>query len=124
MKIIIKEENRKKLEKALETGQGYSKVRIVTVDDIFEWEDKIEKKFDDVATYRLKGTTVVINPWPQRFSNRYNGVPRSTWLVVKKYSSGWALIGVYRWECSQRESWISELPKKAQEGILMNYQSI
>lgn len=123
MKIIIKEENRKEIEKALAGVQKYSRARNVTADDVFKWKDKIEQKFDDVATYRLDGTIVTINQGAQKFANKYKGIPESTWLEIKKYPSGWAITNVYRGKCTQSESYV-KLSEKTQEGILMNYQSI
>lgn len=123
MKIIIKEGNYNEIEEALRNGQKYSKVRRADLNDVLYWLNEIERKFADVADYRLKGTTVWINVWAQKFPNAYKGVPMGTWICIEKFQSGWALTSVCRSRVVQRSTYVT-LSKKAAEGILKNYQTI
>lgn len=123
-KIIIKEENREKIEAALEAAQKRARVRRITADDVFSWKQRIERKFWGVANYRLKGTTVWINKYAQRFARAYHGIPQSTWFAVKKVKAGWALVDVSRDICTETVSRVVDLPDLAKEGILRQYTEI
>lgn len=124
MKIIIKEENREKIEDALTKAQKGARVRRVTADDVFKWRGRIERKFWGVASYRLKGTTVWVNLHAQKFARAYHGIPQSTWFAVKKIKAGWALVDVSRDICTETVSRVVDLPDLAKEGILKQYAEI
>lgn len=95
MKIRICEENKDKIQAALDEAQGKSRERTITVTDILcsmkdvEDELRIPKKY-------MVGVKVVSDQNCQNFPNAYKYTPYSTQFGMERTASGWFLTWVDR----------------------------
>ena len=95
MKIRICEENRDKMQKALNAVQGRCKERTITVDDIIYGVKDIEDNLK-IAKKAMIGIKVESDQCCQNFPNAYKYTPYSTQYGMERTSSGWFLTWVDR----------------------------
>ena len=98
MKIIIKESNRERLQKALDAVQQRTRTRTISVDNLFEMIITIDYKLD-IAETMMIGIIADVDYNAQQFANAYKYVPKSTHVTIAKVASGWALTNVRRDIC-------------------------
>lgn len=95
MKIRICEENRDKLQAALNDAQGNSRERTITVDDIINSIKDVEEELKIPKKYMV-GIKVVSDQRCQNFPNAYKYTPYSTQYGMERTASGWFLTWVER----------------------------
>lgn len=118
MKIIIKESNRDRLQKVLDTIQKRTTTRNISVDDLLEIIYVIEGNLGIEKT-KMIGVSADVDYNAQKFPNAYKHAPMSTHVTVKKVSSGWALTNVYRAFCRIPSSrYILNLTDEAKNAII------
>ncbi len=99
-KIKITEENRQKIESAIEEVQQGDRVRLIAVDDIFTYIDQLQEKLNSMMYKKdQKGVIFEIDMHSHHFPNSYKYHPFSTQFRVELCSSGWFLISVIRDFC-------------------------
>ena len=95
MKIRICEENKDKIQVALDEVQGKSRERTITVDDIICSVKDIEDELR-IPKKHMIGVKVVSDQCCQNFPNAYKYTPYSTQFGMERTASGWFLTWVER----------------------------
>jgi len=95
MRIRICEENRDKLQAALNDAQGNSRERTITVDDIINSIKDVEEELKIPKKYMV-GIKVVSDQRCQNFPNAYKYTPYSTQYGMERTAIGWFLTWVER----------------------------
>ena len=95
--IIVKEENRQKLEAALEEVQGRCTVRTISVDSIFRSCKKLDD-YLDITKKSKNGVTVCVDLMAQDFPNAYTNrhTPKSTQFYLRYYGGSWRVTKIER----------------------------
>ena len=122
LNIVVKPENRDRINAALDANQNGARVRLVDYDDVAAAVERAEAKFA-VARKNLAGVVVNCDPYAQPFPNAYKGVPESTQFVIKCTGRGWNLVDVWRGKChgSYIRYRTRELPQTAANAILSQF---
>lgn len=121
--IIVKPENRARIEAALEAVQGKAHTRTVTFDDIAKELKDIEDWFSIPKT-ALKGVKVSIDKHAQNFPNAYRGRAESTQVEAIYTGTAWKITDIRRGYTRAKGHVVEslELPEKAIEEVLKQYQ--
>ena len=121
--IIVRPENRARIEAALEAVQGKSRTRTVTFDDIAKELKDVEDWFSIPKT-ALKGVKVSIDKHAQNFPNAYRGRPESTQVEAIYTGTAWKITDIRRGYTRAKGHVVEslELPEKAIEEVLKQYQ--
>lgn len=96
MTVLVKEEKREELAKALTQGEGKAFRRCVTVDELFSLVSKAEEQLDDLQiapSYRIGALCEFTEFFDGRGSkwSQY-----STKVTLQRRKDGWILTGVER----------------------------
>ena len=99
MKIRINDVE--KLEKALDSVQSSRcSQRLMKSEWFIEQSETVIKKIDSMLLKKDQtGINIDIDPSAQNFRSYYKGIPESTSYSIKKFSSGWFVVGIYRAKC-------------------------
>ena len=122
-KVIIKEENRNKIEEMLAEVQEKSRVRTISFDDMMDVITRIEKRLGEIRKKYWKGIRVHVDCNAQDFPGAYKGTPESTQFTIERATSGWALTGISRNRTKgQYEEVYIELTEEAKQQLLDAYR--
>lgn len=120
--IIVKEENRAKLQQELDALQQRSRVRTIDVNDIFKACSRIEKELN-VTKKALVGTVAIVDPNSQDFPKAYKYTPESTSFRIERTSTGWKLTDLYRDTCARYNNrYIVTMTEAAKQEILHKFE--
>lgn len=118
MKIIIRESNREKIEKALEDIQKRCTMRNIDFDDLLKIIKDIEETLG-IPKKRMLGIEADVDYNAQDFPRAYKYTPESTHIIIEKVSSGWALRYIIRDRCrSANRKYMLTLTDDAKEAII------
>lgn len=95
MKIRICEENKDKIQAALDEAQGKSRERTITVTDILCSIKDVEDELQ-IPKKHIIGVKVISDHNCQNFPNAYKYTPYSTQFGMERTASGWFLTWVER----------------------------
>lgn len=102
-KIVIKEENRDRIEKVLNEVQRRTRARELDADMIFCAVNELNRRIIPfVKKKHLKETTACVDMYADNFPMAYRGVPKSTYFRAQYNGKEWVLIEVGRAETSRR----------------------
>ena len=95
--VLIKEENRPKIQALLDEVQQNARVRCIKADDIFFACEMIEKRLD-IPKSKLKGIIYQVDPNATVLPNayKYTMSAESTQFTLTHTGSGWKLLSVER----------------------------
>lgn len=112
-----------KINQELERVQALAKVRTIRYEDILTAVADVEKRLSQLLYKKdWVGLSVWCDPHAKTFPHAYNGVPKSTQFVMKRYSSGWFITWIGRATCSGSHRYaISGFSRKGAE--LIEYAS-
>lgn len=99
--IIIKIENKEKIEKMLNDVQEKSKVRIVYYKDIAAAIEKVENQLRLPKKY-LNGVKISVDCNAQTFPRSYKYEPISSIFNAENRNGKWYLTDVYRGRCQEQ----------------------
>ena len=123
MKIYVTENNRKKLEDALNAVQKLSRTRTVDVDDLFDITEYLNKKYSVIPKKHMEGIIVSVDYNAQKFPNAYKYIPSSTIITLERSHDKWALTDCVRGICrTPSQMYIVQLPEETQRKIIEAYQ--
>ncbi len=122
LNIIVKPENRARIEAALEAVQGKSRTRTITYDIIANRLQAVEKVYSIPKT-ALKGVKVSLDPHAQNFPNAYRGRPESTQVEAIYTGTAWKITDIYRGYTRRagHAAETLEMPEKAAEAVMHQY---
>lgn len=92
------EKNKVALEDALDRIQSRSRVRTVTVKDVYEAAEHVEKKLG-IPKKTLEGVQVHVDLSAQTFPSAYRGIPESTQFDMVFSKRFWRVVKVSREQC-------------------------
>lgn len=92
------EKNKVALEGALNRIQSRSRVRTVTVKDVYEAAEHVERKLG-ITKKALEGVRVHVDLAAQTFPNAYHGIPESTQFDMVFTKRFWRVTKVSREQC-------------------------
>ncbi len=123
LNIIVKPENKGRIEAALEAVQKNAHTRTVTYDDIAKELKDIEDWFCIPKT-ALKGVKVSIDKHAQNFPHAYRGRAESTQVEAIYTGTAWKITDIHRGYTRAKGHVVEslELPEKAIEEVLKQYQ--
>ena len=93
--IVIKEENRKRIEDYLAEVQARAQVRCVGYDHIVRACEAIETRLGIPKKY-LEGLEYDLDPCARNFPNAYKGIPESTHVVIRRHNNAWQVVSARR----------------------------
>lgn len=99
--IIIKIENKEKIEKMLNDVQEKSKVRIIYYKDIAAAIEKVENQLRLPKKY-LNGVKISVDCNAQAFPRSYKYEPISSIFNAENRNGKWYLTDVYRGRCREQ----------------------
>lgn len=115
--IILNEKNNEKIENILNDVQKMTRVRNITLEDIYKAKDEIEKYVLKYTTKNaLEMTMVWVDINAQSFPNAYHGWPTSTQFCFLYQGHKWRITPPSRSkvdECKYRICWSKEAEKIA-----------
>lgn len=121
-KIYLTENNKAKVQEVLDAAQKQCTARTITVDDIYDDAEYLEKKLA-IPKKHMEGITAVIDHNAQTFPGAYKYIPYSTVFKIERSHNKWALIDCYRDICRSRIYRVA-LTEKAKESIINNHSII
>lgn len=122
LNIVIKDENKNRIDNAINAAQTRARTRYVDYDDVVTAVKYAEKKFG-VARKNLTGVEVVCDPHAWTYPNAYKGTPEATHFVIKCTGRGWNLIEVYRGNCNHAHRYTTRiLPDTAKSAIIEQFK--
>lgn len=99
--IIIKNENKERIEKALNEVQEKAKVRIIYYTNIAAAIEKVEKQLRLPKKY-LNGVKISVDCNAQNFPRSYKYEPITTIFNADNRNGKWYLTDVYRGRCREQ----------------------
>lgn len=103
MKINLKD--REKVQKALDDAQSRARVRTVDYADVLKAVEKAEERLSQILLKKdWIDLEIHCDPNSQKFPNAYKGRPESTHFVIKRFSTGWFLTNVERYDCNETQT--------------------
>jgi hypothetical protein len=118
--IIIKEENRARIEEAVEKANGRGKARLVSADDVFGITEYIIEKYG-ISKAAMNGCKWEIDLNAQHFPNAYKFQPLSTHIYIEFSNGTFKLTDVKRDYCWRSEKhYRAELTEAAKQAIIAN----
>lgn len=116
--MLIKEENREKIEKMIKAAEGRATTRLLTWKDIQQAIQNVEIHLG-IAKKDLVGVYVDVDVNAQDFPNAYKYTPHSTQFTMVRKKSGWDLVSVERYTTRRPNSrYIVELTEEAKAAII------
>ena len=117
MKININ--NKEKIEAALNEVQSRAKARTISYEDILEAIDTIEEKLN-ISKKAMVGVIARVSLHCEHFAGSYKGVPMGTEFTIQRFSSGWFLTKVDRYNVDHTRTYRLTLSESAKAAILEN----
>lgn len=117
MKINI--DNCQKVEQALADVQKKARERTISYEDIIESINCIEDKLN-ISKKAMIGTKAHISLYCGHFPGAYKGTPMGTEFDIERFSTGWFLVGVDRYNVDHTRTYHLTLSESAKEAILSN----
>lgn len=119
--IIVKEENREKIEAAVRDAEGKSRVRTVAYRDILQDIETIDKMFVGLSKKDKTGLTVSCDPNAQSFPNAYKGIPMSTTYVLTYRNGSWRISEIGRSQTHACRHVVREMPETVKQYLIDRY---
>lgn len=119
--MLIKDENRAKIEDVIKKAEGKATARTVTFRDIVYDVREIEKKLG-ILKKDMVGIEVNVDRNAQNFPNAYRYIPESTHYTIIRKRNCWDLVAVTRRE-TRREGHAYHLilTDRAKESLIEKY---
>ena len=121
MNIIIKEENKERIEKIIKEVEGKSKVRKCTYQDLITYTNRIEKNLG-ISKSALNGTTAWISPHGATFPKAYKYSPQGTAFQVKFTNGTWKVIEICRGNINRDDTYRLILSESAKDAIINRFE--
>lgn len=99
MKVIVKENNKEKIDAIINEVEGKATSRRISSASVFDIAEVLDKKLLAlVCKKNLKGTKAQVDFNAQDFAKAYRakGTPRSTWVTLEYNGKEWVLTEVKR----------------------------
>lgn len=123
--IIIKEQNREKIEKLLGQVQGKATARIIlNYQHILEIIEGVENRIGPITKKALEGTQVFYD-FRQSFPQAYKYTAESTHMTLRYSKGEWRLVRLTRFTCPNMTAYYPyelRLSNTAKEAILRRYE--
>lgn len=123
--IIVKPENKARIEAALNKAQGKAKIRgIWSYDTVERIIEKAEMRIGEITKKDLEGTEIYFD-FGQSFPRAYKYRPESTHLSLVFKNGHWLMADVYRATCENRSDhpdYRLHLSDSAKAAILRRYE--
>ena len=100
--LVINDENRNKIQEAIDQAQEKAKVRLIDSDDVYAAIKAIEERLCFIPKKYWAGVSAKVNVHAQKFANSYNGIPEATLFEIEYKSGNWRLTDVYRGICKNK----------------------
>lgn len=105
MKVIVKENNKEKIDAIINEVEGKATSRRISSASVFDIVEELNKRLLPlVCKKNLKGTKACVDYHAQDFAKSYNGVPLSTKVELEYNGKEWVLTGVDRCRTSSEAS--------------------
>ena len=120
--IIVKEENRDKINDVLTEVQRRCTVRTITVQNIFDICANLFDKYG-ISKKAMEGCVFCVDYHAQHFPNSYKYIPESTHIKIRYHNGNFRVVGIYRHSttttpnCAIRAS----LTDSAKEALVMRF---
>ena len=114
----IKVADKEKLQKALDDAQSRARVRTVDYRDVMKAVEKAEERLSQILLKKdWIDMEVICDPNSQKFPNAYKGRPDSTHFILKRFSSGWFVTEIDRYDCNETQThyYFRGIEKKAEQ---------
>ncbi len=122
--IIVKEENRNRIQQELDVIQKRARERTITPTDIIQACNRIERELG-VTKKALVGTVAMVDPNAWDFPKAYKWTPESTSFRMERTTSGWKLTDIYRDACARwKDKYDVRLTEAAKQEILERYSRL
>ena len=123
-KIILDEAHRETVVEAIKSAEGRATTRLITVDSLLWYAEKIEQKLGIPKKY-LKGCKFFLDPNAQDFPRAYKYTPESTQAVIEYGSGKWYVTNIRRDRTRRSGNEVSsELTEKAKEAIIKKHETM
>lgn len=99
MKVIVKENNKEKIDAIINEVEGKATSRRISSTSVFDIVEELNKRLLAlVCKKNLKGTKACVDYHAQDFAKAYRakGTPRSTWVEMEYNGKDWVLTDVKR----------------------------
>lgn len=99
MKVIVKENNKEKIDAIINEVEGKATSRRISSASVFDIVEELNKRLLAlVCKKNLKGTKACVDYHAQDFAKAYRakGTPRSTWVTLEYNGKEWVLTEVKR----------------------------
>lgn len=99
MKVIVKENNKEKIDAIINEVEGKATSRRISSASVFDIVEELNKRLLAlVCKKNLKGTKACVDYHAQDFAKAYRakGTPRSTWVELEYNGKEWVLTDVKR----------------------------
>ncbi len=99
MKVIVKENNKEKIDAIINEVEGKATSRRISSASVFDIVEELNKRLLPlVCKKNLKGTKACVDYHAQDFAKAYRakGTPRSTWVEMEYNGKDWVLTDVKR----------------------------
>jgi hypothetical protein len=116
--IIIKIENRERIEKALAEAQGRAKERTVNFINILSMPHLLKEEYS-ISMKALEGCTFECDPNAQDFPGAYKYRPMSTHFTIEVSKGNFKLTGIERTDCWHGGNTVrANLTQEAKDAII------
>ena len=120
--IVIKEENKDRIEKILNEVQKLCRVRLITYNEMYDFLEKLRKLYP-ISNKNLNGCVFEIDLNAQTFPSAYKYTPESTQFEVIYKNGYFKLIAVYRYQTKGPKSKVeAKLTSEAEAAILKSFE--
>lgn len=110
------------LQEALDLIQKRSRTRTVTVDEIIDKVEEIDRKLP-ISKKAKKGCYCSFDLNAQAFPSCYKGIPESTIVAIAYSSTGWIIYDIHRGQTRRPTvSTRMELTDEAKAAIIASYE--
>lgn len=117
------EKNKVALEDALDRIQSRSRVRTVTVKDVYEAAEHVEQKLG-ITKKALEGVRVYVDLAAQTFPSAYRGIPESTQFDMVFSKRFWRVVKVSREQCkSSGHDYSVTFSDEARKALVERFES-
>lgn len=122
MKVIVKENNKEKIDAIINEVEGKATSRRISSASVFDIVEELNKRLLPlVCKKNLKGTKAQVDYHAQDFAKAYRakGTPRSTWVTLEYNGKEWVLTDVKRDStASSASAFRIEYTEKAKQDIV------
>lgn len=126
MKVIVKENNKEKIDAIINEVEGKATSRRISSASVFDIVEELNKRLLPlVCKKNLKGTKACVDYHAQDFAKAYRakGTPRSTWVELEYNGKEWVLTDVKRDStASSASAFRIEYTEKAKQDIVAHME--